>query len=320
MPSSAPRTQLVVAGEALVDLIADPGQAGTFHAREGGAPYNASVAASRLGVATAWLGRLSDDGFGVLLGDRLRAEGVDTGLAATGGEPTSLAVAQLDDDGRATYAFYLDGTTNRSYLAEDLPMLPQGAALAVTFGAIGLDDEPMGQALSVLVRREAGRRLVTLDPNVRPSAVADRHAYRRALDDLVASVAVVKTSDEDLELLGLDAFEHAAGWVAGSDGPALVVMTRGPDGATAFHARHGRVDVPGVSVDVVDTVGAGDTFGAGLQAWLVEHDVRDRAGVAALASDEVHDALAMAVRAGALACTRRGADPPTRSELDAFSP
>lgn len=309
--------RLVVAGEALVDLITDPEDGRVLHARPGGAPYNAAIAAARLGTSVALLTRLSDDPFGRLLRDGLEHEAVATGLVQEGSEPTSLAIAHLDADGAASYGFYLDGTTNRSLLAEDLPMLPADAALAVTFGAIGVDDEPMGRALGVLVHREAGRRLVTVDPNVRPSAVRDRHEHRRALDELVADVDVVKTSDEDLELLGLDAFEHAATWVDG--GPALVLLTRGGEGATAVHGVHGRVDVPGVAVDVVDTVGAGDTFGAAMQAWFVAHDVRDAAAVADLDRTALEDAMGFAVRAGALACTRRGADPPTRAELDAFS-
>lgn len=306
--------RLVVAGEALIDLIQDPADPRTFHARPGGAPVNAAVAASRLGLHTAFLGRFSRDRFGDMLTRHLDDEGVVTSLSDRGDEPTSLAIAHLGADGGASYSFMLDGTTNRSMLAEDLPMLPADAALAVSLGAVTLDDEPMGQALATLARRESRRRLVTLDPNLRPSMIDDVVAYRATLDAVVGAVHVVKTSDEDLQVVrGADPLGQAADWV--ESGPALVVVTRGPDGATAFHREHGRIDVPGRVVDVVDTVGAGDSFGAALQAWFAEHLVDGPDAVAALDEADLRAALRFAVTVGALACTTRGADPPRRSAL-----
>ena len=308
----------VVAGEALVDLT--PGS--TADGRDalvpvlGGAPLNVAVAAARLGAAVGWSGPVGSDAFAGLVGERLKAEGIDAGAVVQVDAPTSLAVVHLDDEGRASYGFYLDGTSTRATGAV-VPELPDGAALVVCAGAIGFEDPPYGAALAEALRREAGRRPVWLDPNVRPSAVDDPARYLALLDGLVAGCDVVKVSDEDLAALvgggAEDAMQVARRW-AGS-GPAMVVATLGPDGLLALRDDGREVRVDGVAVEVVDTVGAGDTVTGALLAGLAARDALGAAAVRALPDDDVAAVLAAAAAAAAVTCTRRGADPPRADEL-----
>ena len=306
---------VIAAGEALIDLAPRDTQ---LLPLPGGSPYNVAVGLARLGVRTSYLGRLSSDGFGQRLRQRLRDEGVDLTLAIPTDDPTTLAVVHLDDQARASYAFYLNGTSAAG-LAAPLPSLPDGAALHLSFGAIGLE-HPAGRVIAELVQTTAGERVRTVDPNVRPSAISDVASYAARMADLVATCDLVKVSDEDLEQLhpDRDPLETAAAWA--SAGPALVVVTRGEHGAVALTAAGRHLEVPGIDVEVVDTVGAGDAFTAGLLAWLDVRGYLDaRAGLDELARGEgLTDALASAVRAAALTCGRAGAEPPTAEELAGF--
>jgi fructokinase len=189
----------------------------------------------------------------------------------------------------------------------------------VSLGAIGLGHEPTGRTLARLLAAARGRRLTSLDPNVRPSVFAPaggRAAYTAQLDDLVAGLDLVKVSDEDLTLLHPEADDPLAAaraWAA--SGPAVVVLTRGPDGAVAVRAGAADVTVEGRSVEVLDTVGAGDAFTSGLLVWLARHDRLSRSALEALAADELAAALRQAVEVAAITCTRAGSDPPRLAEL-----
>lgn len=300
-----------MAGEALVDLAATG--PGTLRVTPGGSPYNVAIGLGRLGVPTAYLGPRSTDGFGATLTDGLRDAAVDLSASAEVDAPTTLAVVHLDAVGGASYSFYLEGTSAASMRADDVPALPDGAGLHVSFGAIGATTGATGAALSSLLRAQRGRRLVSLDPNLRPSAVGDVTRYCAHLDDLVAACDLVKASDEDLAVLG-DVDEVASRW--SRSGPAVVVVTRGPDGASAF-VDGDRLDVPGRTVEVVDTVGAGDACTAGLLWALTERGVDTRATLDVLAADRsaLREVVAAGILVAALTCTRPGADPPRREEL-----
>lgn len=321
-PDQPARRRVVVAGEALVDLAparTDDG-ADALVPVPGGAPLNVATAAARLGADVAWTGPLGDDGFGALLRGQLASEGIATDLVVDVAAPTTLAVVHLDDQARASYAFYLDGTTLRHRDA-DVPDLADGEVLVVCCGAVGLVDAPYGDALAEAVRREAGARPVWLDPNVRPSAVPDRGTYLRLLDELVAGCTLVKASDDDLAWLveggRAEAEQLARRWAA--VGPAVVVVTLGADGALALRDGRPDVRVDGVAVDVVDTIGAGDTVTGALVAGLQAHDALTGDRLAALDDAVLGEVLRTAVTAAAVTCTRRGADPPTRADVDAAS-
>ncbi len=307
---------IVVAGEALVDL-APRGE--LLLPLPGGSAYNVAVGLGRLGRPTGFLGGLSTDAFGQRMADRLAQESVDLSLSPRSEAPTTLAVVHLDDQGRASYGFYLDGTAAALVTGDALPTLPQDASLHVSLGAIGAAHDPTGRVLAELLEGHAGGRLTSLDPNVRPLVFAQAGgvaAYAAVIDRVVAATDLVKVSDEDLEQLHPD----GGGWHAvatrwAASGPGLVVVTRGPDGAVALTPDGRETSVPGERVEVVDTVGAGDAFTSGLLAWLDREHVHDRAGLVGLDEPALAAALTFARRVAALTCTRAGADPPRAEEL-----
>lgn len=292
---------IVVAGEALIDLVPErPGdRLGPLSPRPGGGPYNTAVALGRLGAKTAFCSRVSTDGFGEALLDGLRAAGVDTSLVQRGPEPTTLAVATVGADGAAGYGFYASGTADR--LFELPPGLPSGVR-ALALGTCSLVLEPGASAYEALLRRESGRGVFTLlDPNVRPGLVPDADAYRARFRSWLPYVSLLKLSEEDAAWLGGGVEE----WLAA--GPEAVVLTRGAAGLTVWTRSGEEVSVPGERVEVVDTIGAGDTVNAALL-----HVV---AGRGPLSAAGWRGALGYAAHAAALTCTRAGAQPPCARAL-----
>lgn len=295
---------ITVVGEALIDLVIDPD--GQVTAALGGAPFNTARACGRLGAEVAFVGGLSDDRFGTMLRAQLVADGVDVSHAPLVSAPTTLAAAELDEAGAASYRFYIDGTSAPS-LAAVTP--PEGGV--VFTGGLGLVLEPMATTVEHLVDAVDRSTMVVIDVNCRPLVVPDREAYVGRVERIAAHAHVVKVSDEDLAYLapGTDPME-AARRLLGL-GPRVVLITRGGRGVQVL-GRAGERYVAVEPVDVVDTIGAGDTFGGGLITWLTSNDV----GVDDL--DDL-DVLVRAVRAAnvaaGVACTRRGADPPHRDDL-----
>ena len=308
---------IVVAGEALVDFTPAncQGHSG-YLPHPGGSPYNVAIGLGRLEVPVAFLGRISRDPFGELLRSQLEASGVDCRYLIRGDEPTTLAFAHPRQD-EVDYAFYNERTADRLLSLRDLPdSLPEGAALY--FGSIALVAEPSASTLEALVRREAGRRLVSLDPNVRPALIADRGRYLERLRSLVAMADLVKVSQSDLSWLypDRDPVHAAREWL--SLGPAVVIVTRGAEGAVAV-TRSGERSANAPRVSVVDTVGAGDAFASGVLAWLWRRGVLSRSGLEAL-DGELEAMLAFANRVAAISCTRPGANPPWRREVKELEP
>ncbi len=324
---------IVVAGEALIDLVPSPqdpspdgrspldGRLPTLLPRRGGGPYNTAVALGRLGSPTAFCSRVSTDTFGEALLHGLRDAGVDTSLVQRGGEPTTLAVADISPDGSAGYGFYADGTADRLFTLP--PALPD-AVRAVSLGTCSLVLEPGASAYESLLRREAGRGVFTaLDPNVRPGLIPDPDAYRARFRSWLPDLALLKLSEEDALWLagtdtggGRDAVGAAAREWLGA-GPAAIVVTRGGDGLTVLTRDGGELTVPGERVTVVDTIGAGDTVNAALLHRLDAHGALSYAAVAALGADAWRDILRFAARAAAITCSRAGAEPPFATELAA---
>ncbi|MEU9193570.1 carbohydrate kinase family protein [Streptomyces hundungensis] len=292
---------IVVAGESLIDLVPrhpeDP--LGPLAPRPGGGPYNTAVALGRLGARAAFCSRVSTDGFGEALLGGLCAAGVDTSLVQRGPEPTTLAVANVAPDGSAGYGFYADGTADRLFALP--PQLPP-AATALALGTCSLVLEPGASAYEALLRRESGRGLLTLlDPNIRPPLIPDPDAYRARFRGWLPYVSVLKLSEEDAEWLGGTPEE----WLAA--GPRAVVLTKGARGLTA-HTREGAEhSVPAERVEVVDTIGAGDTVNAALL-----HHVPS---VSALVAADWPRVLRYAARVAALTCAKEGAQPPMAEEL-----
>jgi len=298
---------VLVTGEALVDLLIS--QDGDVAAALGGGPFNTARTIGRLGVGVAFAGSISRDRFGSLLLDRLRADGVDDTPVVATELPTTLAAAELDPDGTATYRFYVEGTAAPALLSIDVP--PD--VTAVHAGTLGLVLEPMATATEAMIAGLGPRVLLMVDVNCRPRIVADRVAYLARIDRVATRADVVKVSGEDLEFLG-------DGTAAGGERVIARLLAAGvrvvlhTDGGRAAHVRTADADVtvPVPSITVADTVGAGDAFGGGFLAWwtrrgLGRDDLGDLAAIEAGACE--------AVRIAAETCARIGADPPDAGTL-----
>ena len=303
---------IVVVGEALIDLVVGTG--GQVDARPGGSPANAARSLARLGAETTFLGRQARDGLGCLLRDRLAADGVAIGVPEPSSRPTTLAVATLDQTGSADYAFYLDGTAGADLDYEDLKKALPADATVLHVGDLGLVMEPIGTAIERLILNDVpADALVLLDPNCRPSAVADHEAYRRRIGVIARRADIVKASTEDLAYLYPAVPPAEAARALLDNGSSLVLVTDGPRPARAF-LPHSVLTEAVPPVTVVDTIGAGDAFGGGFLAWWTAHGL----GQADLRrGDLVGQALKAATGAAALTCTRPGADPPDLAELQA---
>jgi fructokinase len=305
---------ILCCGEALIDMLPRETTLGEkgFAPYAGGAVFNTAIALGRLGAPVEFFSGLSRDLFGDLLRETLAASRVGLAHAHLSDRPTTLAFVTLTD-GHAKYVFYDENTAGRTLSAADLPALPDDVT-AMLFGAISLIPEPCGSTYEALMAREHAARAIMLDPNIRPGFIPDPAAHRARMMRMVAMADIVKLSDEDLawfgEAGGVD--EIARRWLR--LGPKLILVTRGKDGAKGYFAA-GDVSVPARSVQVVDTVGAGDTFNAGILAALYEMGALTKQGVAALSPEQVRDALDLAIRAAAVTVSRAGANPPWRAEI-----
>jgi fructokinase len=305
---------IVVGGEALVDLVDEDG---ALTAVPGGGPFNTAIALGRLGIPVAYLGTLSRDDYGSLLAHVLTDAGVDMSLVRLSDAPTPTAVVDRQDGGESTYTFDLTGTSLTDFPPDAVPELPD-RVWAIHVGTLGLAVNPPAAAYAALLDREAGRRTIVLDPNVRPAVFGDQDEYRGHFERFARSADVVKLSDDDADWI-YAGLELAAVLERILElGPRLVAITLGPNGAIAA-SRDGQATVPGIPVTVVDTIGAGDSFGAALLAALVEGGALKPGATRALDDGLLEEAVAYAVTASAITCTRRGAVPPTRAEIDAFA-
>jgi fructokinase len=301
---------ITVVGEALIDLVV--GQDGRIDAQPGGGPFNTARTLGRLGLAPAFLGRLSQDGFGRMLRARLDQDGVTLGVPDLADAPTTLAVVDVDAAGAPRYRFYLAGT---SAAALEYPLLSgvlSGAVTAMHAGTLALVMEPIATSVERLIASDLPPdTLVMIDPNCRPAAITDRRAYLARLFRILRRTDVVKLSTEDLAYLSPGVPTQTAATALLEQGPVLVLVTDGPRAARAFlPGREVAVDVP--VVKVVDTIGAGDAFGGAFLAWWIGNGL----GRADLHQPgPVREALQAAVEVAALTCTRVGAEPPWRAEV-----
>ena len=305
---------ILACGEALIDMLPRRSEAGeeAFAPYAGGAVFNTAIALGRLGAPAGFFSGLSSDLFGDLLRRVLTESRVDATPAHVSARPTTLAFVRLTD-GQATYTFYDENTAGRTLTPADLPVLGSSVE-ALFFGGISLVGEPAATAYEALQAREAGTRVTMVDPNIRPSFITDEPTYRARIDRMVGLADIVKLSDEDLRWLGGGGSTADLARAVLARGPRLVCVTEGAKGAAGFTAS-ATVSVEATRVTVADTVGAGDTFNAGLLASLHEAGALTKAGLAQLSEDALRDALALGTRAAAITVSRPGANPPWRHEL-----
>ena len=303
---------IVVAGEALVDLIVGPD--GGLAANPGGGPYNTARTIARLGQPVTFLGRISSDRFGRDLRANLVRDGVaEDGVIGTD-DPTTLAVVELDEHGVAGYHFYVEGTSAAGLTDSDAGAVMAAAGTALHVGTLGLVLEPVGTTMERLVRESDPERLVMLDPNCRRSATPDPAAFRSRIERIARRADVVKVSEDDLRFLAPDDGPDSMIDRLLELGVRVVLRTHGSDDVE-IRTRSSRATVAVPTVDVVDTVGAGDAFGGGfLASWTGAGRGRDD-----LANmDLICNSVQITIRVAALSCARPGADPPTLAELEAF--
>ena len=302
-------------GEALYDLfpasVTDSGF--VFDARIGGSPFNVAIGLSRLGRGSGLFTGLSRDPLGRRLEQTLREEGVETTWLVSKPNQTTLALVGLGPDGVPQYSFYGHDAADCSVGERDLPDLP-GSVSAMHFGSYSLVVEPTGSSLLQLARRHCDGKLISFDPNPRLNVEPDVGRWRRRVEAFSEIADLIKLSDEDLDVLfpgdGIDRVVNR--W--NTLGVPLVVVTRGGDGALV--SLRGEVfETPGHTVEVVDTVGAGDSFQAALLCGLDELGKATKPGLSEVSLDEFRRIVDFAMTAAAMTCTRRGADLPRRSDL-----
>jgi fructokinase len=301
---------IVVAGEALVDLVLE--REGTTTRHLGGGSYNAARTIGRLGLAPVFLGRISSDVHGRALRAGLAQSDVRLDGVVDTDDPTTFALVELDHDGAASYRFYADGTSIAGLLPDQARAAMPPLAAALHVGGLGLVFEPQASAIAALAREAPPTTLVMLDPNCRPGAAPYPAVHRERLRELLSRVDVVKASEEDLAYLEPDQPALQTARELLERGPAVVLMTQGSHGATVI-SHSGHVAVPAPPVNVVDTIGAGDAFGGGwLAAWIA-------CGLGRADLDDF-DALVrttrFAAQVAAHTCEQAGAEPPYALRLD----
>lgn len=307
---------IICCGEALIDMIPSLDQSGDvcLKPHPGGAVFNTAIALGRLGAETHFLSGVSSDLFGKILLTELHKSNVTTDLVVHSDRPTTLAFVELTD-GHATYVFYDENTAGRMLDPQDLPEIPE-AADAMYFGGISLINEPAADFYLALALRESKRRAIMADPNIRANFIVNETRYRKRLEKLIACVDILKVSDEDLDWIvpgPLTLIEKAQ--VLREKGPEVVILTQGSKGATAFFGEDELVKVSVPKVTVADTVGAGDTFNAGVLACLMQDGFLQRNGLKTVKAGDLKRALEYGANVAAVTVSRPGANPPWANEL-----
>lgn len=308
---------LLSCGDALIDFLpvkaADRRDA--FAPVVGGSCLNVAVGIARLGAPAGFVGGISTDLFGRMIAEHAQASQVDLRYAARSSWPTTLAFVRVVD-GEPQYAFYDEGTASRHWTYRE-GSIPFAEIDAIHVGSTTLIDGSAAAQTLRMIEDARGSTTISFDPNCRPNLIGDKAGYVHRMDQFAACADIVRLSDNDFAFLygGSDHAGKAEALLAA--GTRLFVVTRGAEGAQAWHARAGPIEVAAPQVDVVDTVGAGDSFQAGLLFGLRAMD-RIRAGsLARMSADELHRALTFATACAAVTCGRPGADPPRLSEIGA---
>jgi fructokinase len=305
---------ILISGEALIDLIPDPERDGRYDAVLGGSPYNVAIGLARLGGKASFVSRLSADANGEAMTAALLRDHVDLSFVARDPRPSTLAfVMRGTAQTGSRYAFYLDATPYDG-LWPFPPIWPAGAR-HLHVGSIAALDARHGSTVVEALARAKPHASISFDPNIRPLVTPDREAVVSLAERQAALASLVKASEEDLEWLypGRGIEDTLKTWAAA--GPKFVVATLGANGAIAYLGRE-RLEVAPIKVNVIDTVGAGDSFMSSLLSAM-DRDGALGAGAPAPTREKLADWLTFAARASAITCSRRGSDPPTLADMEA---
>jgi fructokinase len=306
---------ILCCGEALIDFLPRKGEKGeaVFQPFNGGSVFNTAIALGRQGERVGLFCGMSKDFFGDQLVDGLKASQVETRYLKFKDKHTTLAFVKLVD-GHARYSFIDEASAGRNLTKTDLPKFP-ATVKALHFGSISLIPDPEGATYEALAKREAKARVISLDPNIRASLIKDKKSHMARLMRMVALADIVKTSDEDIAYMYGKKSQAAVAkdWL--KRGAKIVAVTAGGEGVTLFTKR-ASFFVPSVKVKVADTVGAGDTFTAGFLTHLSRAKLLTKKSLAAIGEIELRAAAEFAARAAAITCSRPGADPPWKKEMN----
>jgi fructokinase len=308
-----------VLGEALLDLV-QPAPGDTYRALPAGGPLNIAVGLRRLGHPTAMMARFSSGALGTRIRDYAAESDLDLSASVTTDQQATLAFATVDEQGRATYDFFVRESADWGWTQAELAAVP-GTTEAIHTGSLAAALEPGAARIADWWERHAraGDVLLSFDPNVRPALAGPREVAVGRVERFVASSHVVKASDEDLGWLypDTDPVDVVRRWA--TLGPSLTVLTRGPQGCFGVTADSIELDLPAPEVSIVDTIGAGDAFQAGLLSGLADAGRLSPDGAAALTEAEVRHVLERALDVAGFTCGRAGANPPTRAEYERYA-
>lgn len=306
---------ILCCGEALIDFVPLPGQK-AYQPCPGGSVYNIAVGLGRLEAPVGFFCKISTDYFGDMLVDYLTGNNVNTAYCLRENGPTTLAFVSLPDGDEPRYMFYANNSVDRLLNDSELPDLPE-TIRALHFGSISLVMEPGATTLAALMQRESGRRIISLDPNVRPGLIADKTAYRHKFEEWVGLVDILRLSRVDFDFLYPDeAFESVMGrWF--EMGVSLCILTLGEKGAIGYTVAGETAVTTPPPITLADTVGAGDTFLAAALAFLHQSGkLQQKEQLRDLSAAELENCLNYASRAAAINCSRAGANPPYKHEME----
>jgi fructokinase len=307
---------IIVIGEALIDLIQDRNNKDEYKAVVGGANANVAIALARLEAPHTFRARLSTDSFGQQIKEKLTKNNVNITKAITTQEPTTLAVVSINEKGSPSYSFYVNGTADWGWTPEELPQLE---ANAIQFGCLTMAMEPGNLVIEEWAKAQSNEKTISHDINMRPALGFDQAKELTRVERVNSFSHIIKASDEDLEWLDPTRTpeETATTWSKNK----LVLITKGADGVDVYKNGQMLFNVPSRKVNVVDTVGAGDTFTANLLAQLQENNhlgEKPAAKLLNIPNDDLKEYVRIAGIAASINCERAGAEPPTKAELASF--
>jgi len=324
---------IICCGEALIDMVRTTirGLGNVFTPFPGGSPYNTAIAIGRLGVPVQFLGQLSTDFFGEILSKKLQKCHVGEELIRRSGQNSTLAFVEQDKVKGPQYIFYTEGTADCSLQPSDLPPKLPADTKCIVFGSISMVLEPISSTIESFILREGTRKstdqvdgapVISFDPNIRPFMIKDKNAYIGKLEKWASASTIVKMSAEDAVFIYPKLDPEKALQKVIAMGPRLAICTLGPKGALALLRRNDgsvtRVTAPVVNLPVADTIGAGDTFHGAFLAWLEIKEKMTRSALVNLSEGELYEALYFANKAASIVCSRNGAEPPSRKEVEAL--
>lgn len=309
---------IICCGEALIDFVPLP-DLPAYQPCPGGSVFNIAVGLGRLEMPVGFFCKLSTDYFGDLLSNYLADNGVDCSLCIREDGPTTLAFVSLPEGGNdePRYMFYANDTVDRLLHEKELPKIPD-AVNVLHFGSISLVMEPGASTLTTLMQRESEQRIISLDPNVRPGLISDRDAYRQNFELWITHTDILRLSQVDLDYLypNGERDQIIKRWF--DMGVGLCILTLGSDGAIGYTAAEKTAVSPAPKITVADTVGAGDSFLAAALAYLYQiGKLNQKEQIQELSEAELASCLTYAGQAAAINCSRQGANPPYKHEMEA---